>query len=335
MPESSHKALVCLSGGVDSTAALLRCSRQFARVRAVYVDTAGKDAPEQAGESCEKLGIELTVADAVDVFNKEIRDFSRRVYSRGRTPNPCALCNAKVKLAVPFSMLQTNELLVTGHYAKYESGILKRGSDPSKDQSYFLSLVPRKILDRCCFPLAESMKADAREEVLKEGLPFITRESQDLCFQRGITGIPGNIVNTDGKIIGRHNGLDGYTPGQRKGLGAHSGRKFVIELDPQHNRLIIGDEKNLYSEHCILNNINWLKKPGENRFSCLVQIRYRKPATLSDVTLSEDGWSAEIEFHDPQKAVAPGQVGAMFQADNVLGGGIIDRYEGDLKCLTE
>ncbi|MCD4706383.1 MAG: hypothetical protein K8S62_01440 [Candidatus Sabulitectum sp.] len=329
MPEKNYSSLVCLSGGVDSTAALLRCGRQFTGVRAVYVDTAGKKAPEQARESCEKLGIELIVADAQDLFNREIKDFARRVYRQGKTPNPCALCNAKVKLAVPFSMLQANEFLVTGHYAKYSGGVLRRGRDPSKDQSYFLSLVPKKILDHCCFPLAESMKADVREEVLENGLSFITGESQDLCFDWNRTGISGDIVNTDGETVGRHNGLDGYTPGQRKGLGAHCARKFVIELDPQNNRLIIGDEENLYSEYCILNNINWLRKPGGSRFSCKIQIRYRKAATPADVILHEDGQSARVRFHHPQKAVAPGQVGAMFQADNVLGGGIIDRYEGD------
>ena len=326
MPE---KVLVCLSGGVDSTAALLRCSQLFAHIRAVYVNTSGKNVPDQARESCEKLGIEFIVADAQDLFSREIREFTRKVYSRGQTPNPCALCNAKVKLAVPFSMLQPNEFLVTGHYAKYHNGILKRGSDPSKDQSYFLSLVPGKILDRCYFPLAESMKTDVREEVLAKGLPFVTQESQDLCFQRGNEGIPGDIVNTDGEVVGVHNGLDAYTPGQRRGLGAHSSRKFVIELDPGQNRLIIGNEENLYSEICILNNINWLKRPAENRFSCLVQTRYRKPAAKADVIADEDGSRVRVEFHNPQKAVAPGQVGAMFQRDVVLGGGIIAREERD------
>ena len=331
MPESNYSALVCLSGGVDSTAALLRCSRMFESVRAVYVNTAGRDrnVPEQAKQSCHKLGIELLVADAGDLFRREIKDFTRRIYSQGQTPNPCALCNAKVKLAVPFSMLQINDFLVTGHYAKYLSGTLKRGNDPSKDQSYFLSLVPGEILDRCYFPLAESMKGDVREEVLAEGLPFITRESQDLCFNRGIAGIPGDILNTDGRVVGHHNGLDGYTPGQRKGLGAHSSRKFVIELKPGLNQLIIGDEEDLYGDMCILNNINWLKRPVENRFSCLVQTRYRKPAAEADVFVNNEGTGVRVEFHNPQKAVAPGQVGAMFQADRVLGGGIISRPEGE------
>ncbi len=323
VPESNYSALVCLSGGVDSTAALLRCSRMFEKVRAVYVDTSGGNPPEQAERSCEKLGIELLVADARELFNRKIKDFTRMVYSQGRTPNPCALCNAEVKLAVPFSMLQKSDFLITGHYAKLYNGRLRRGNDPSKDQSYFLSLVPGTILDRCLFPLSESIKEAVREEAIAAGLPFITRESQDLCFYRGGIGVPGDILNTEGKTVGRHNGLDGYTPGQRKGLGAHSTRKFVIELRPGLNQLVIGDEEDLYSEKCILNNINWLRRPVESRFSCKVQTRYRKPAAAADVFVEGDGSRARVVFHTPAKAIAPGQVGAMYFSDAVIGGGII------------
>ncbi|MCP4646171.1 MAG: tRNA 2-thiouridine(34) synthase MnmA, partial [bacterium] len=243
-------------------------------------------------------------------------------YSLGQTPNPCALCNAKVKLAVPFCLLAPDEFLVTGHYAKYHNGLLCRGSDSSKDQSYFLSLVPKAILDRCYFPLADSVKTDVRAEVIENDLPFIASESQDLCFNRGKVGVPGDIVNCEGMVIGRHNGLEGYTPGQRKGLGAHGTRKFVVELDTYRNTLVIGDEKNLYSSSCFLNNINWLAVPQAQRMKCLVQTRYRKPAVEADLLLSNDGLSAEVRFQSPQKAVAPGQVGAIFLSDRVLGGGI-------------
>ncbi len=328
MPESNYSALVCLSGGVDSTAALFRCSRKFEKVRAVYVNTSGGNPPEQAEMSCKKLGIEFLVADARELFNRKIKDFTQMVYSQGQTPNPCALCNAEVKLAVPFSILQKSEFLVTGHYAKFYNGRLRRGNDPSKDQSYFLSLVPEAILERCLFPLSESMKEAVREEVLAAGLPFITRESQDLCFSRGSTGVPGDILNTEGETVGRHNGLDGYTPGQRKGLGAHSSKKFVIELRPVLNQLVIGDAEDLYSEKCILNNINWLRKPAESSFSCLIQTRYRKPSAAADVFVEEDGSRARVVFHSPEKAVAPGQVGAMYFSDAVIGGGIIAEYKG-------
>jgi tRNA-specific 2-thiouridylase len=320
---------VCLSGGVDSTAALLRCSRLFSSVRAVYVQTSHRTPPEQAYESCRQLGIEFSVADARVLFNTQIKQFTLDAYRSGITPNPCALCNARVKLAVPFSMLGHGECLVTGHYAGNSVSTLERGMDSTKDQSYFLSLVPGEILDRCFFPLAKSHKGDVRAEVLESGLPFLERESQDLCFQRAGAGVPGDVVDTDGNTVGRHNGLDSYTPGQRKGFGAHNGRKYVVRLDILRNRLIIGEEEYLYSEYCILNSINWLNKPVEEKFTCMVQIRYRKTAVPADVFLNGDGTQVVVKFHRPQKAVAPGQVGVMFLSDSVIGGGIIDRYEGD------
>jgi tRNA-specific 2-thiouridylase len=328
-PDGNYSALVCLSGGVDSTAALLRSKIKFHRVRAVYVQTERRTPPEQAFKSCRKLGIKLITADAGELFNREIKQFTAKTYRSGCTPNPCALCNSKVKLALPFSMLENNELLVTGHYACNSFHTLSRGKDSLKDQSYFLSLVPKEILKRCYFPLGESTKGKVRAEVVENGLSFVTRESQDLCFKREGFGIPGDIVNVYGAVVGRHSGLGGYTPGQRKGLGAHNGRKFVVELDTLGNRLIIGDEDDLYSETCILNSINWLEKPAEKRFECGIQTRYRKAAVSAEVIVHANGNTATVIFSEPQKAVAPGQVGAMFLSNSVIGGGIIAGHGGD------
>lgn len=293
------------------------------------MQTGHRAPPEQAYESCRQLGIEFSVADAKALFNTQIKQFTLDAYRSGRTPNPCALCNARVKLAVPFSMLAHGECLVTGHYAGNSVSTLERGRDSTKDQSYFLSLVSSDILDRCFFPLGESFKRDVRVEVLESGLSFVERESQDLCFRRAGSGVPGDVVDTDGSVVGRHNGLDSYTPGQRKGFGAHNGRKYVVQLDVVRNRLVIGEEQYLYSEYCILNSINWLNKPVEEKFTCKVQTRYRKTAVPADVFVKGDGKQAVVKFHRPQKAVAPGQVGVMFLSDSVIGGGIIDRYEGD------
>jgi tRNA-specific 2-thiouridylase len=327
VPDRNGSALVCLSGGVDSTASLLRSTEQFGSVRAVYVDTLGRGAPESATQCCRKLGIELNVIPAAEEFKSEVMDVTRKSYGLGQTPNPCALCNARVKLALPSAMLREGEVLVTGHYAWNDNGTLRRGKDPSKDQSYFLSLVPVHILKKCRFPLSHSMKVDVRREVIERDLPFIARESQDLCFKLDGTGTPGDIVDVNGETVGMHNGLDGYTPGQRKGLGAYGARKFVVELDHSGNRLVIGDEEFLYSDLCILDNINWVQELKEHRFSCLVQIRYRKAASYADVVLDEGSQSASVFFHSPQKAMAPGQVGALYFSDSVLGGGIIGKHE--------
>ena len=326
MEPKNTKALVCLSGGVDSTAALLKCNNQFSEVRAIYVNTSGKDAPREAYESCRKLGIQLIIADAEDLFRKQIREVTQKLYLQGLTPNPCAICNATVKLAVPYGNLKENELLVTGHYAIYNDGKLLRGKDPKKDQSYFLSLVSKKILDRMYFPLADSMKTDVRAEVIKAQLPFLISESQDLCFSLGKTGKPGKIVNQSGEVTGEHTGLDGYTIGQRKGIGAHDSRKFVVEIDRKNNRLIIGNEEDLYTKQCYLTNINWLVSTESIKFPCLTQIRYRKPATPATIILINKN-TAEVVFDTPQKSVAPGQVLAMYQNKSVIGGGIISKEE--------
>jgi len=325
VPEKNNSALVCVSGGVDSTASLARCTQIFDSVRAVYVDTAGRGAPESAVQCCSELGVDLNTVPAEEIFKSEVRDYAIKVYLQGKTPNPCALCNARVKLALPYAMLGEGEVLITGHYAWNSHGVLRRGKDPSKDQSYFLSLVPLEILKRCSFPLSHSMKVDVRREVLEKGLPFIARESQDLCFELDGTGTPGEIINVEGQTVGRHNGLNAYTPGQRKGLGAYGARKFVVELDHALNRLVIGDEEYLYTDRCIIDNINWVQEQKESRFSCLVQIRYRKPASAAEVVLEEGSKRAAVYFLSPQKALAPGQVGALYSSDSVLGGGIIAR----------
>ncbi len=324
MPDNNSSALVCLSGGVDSTAALLRCFNEFEEVRAIFVNTAGKDAPQEAYDSCEKLGIQLIIANAEDLFRKQIKEVTQKLYSLGLTPNPCAICNATVKLAVPFGKLKENEVLVTGHYAIYREGKLLRGKDPKKDQSYFLSLVSKKILDRMYFPLADSIKTSVRAEVIKAKLPYLISESQDLCFSLGSTGKPGKIVNKSGEETGLHTGLDGYTIGQRKGIGAHDGRKFVVEIDKKNNRLIIGDEEDLYTKQCYITDINWLIPPKKTKFTCLAQIRYRKPATAATITQINKN-TAEVLFETPQKSVAPGQVLTMYEKNTVLAGGIISK----------
>jgi len=316
-------ALVCVSGGVDSTAALFRCVRLFSSVRAVYVDTAGKGAPDPAAQSCSRLGIELIVVPAGDVFTERVVAPSVHMLKEGLTPNPCSICNARVKLLLPHGILQGDEKLVTGHYARFSEGILSRGVDRGKDQTYFLSMVPRKILERCFFPLADSLKSEVRDEVERSRLPYLRKESQDLCFPLFVDGIPGAIVNTDGQEVARHSGIGGFTPGQRKGVGAHGDRKFVIRLDSVTNTVVIGNENDLYRKNCILNSINWLDEPENMPVRCSVQTRYRKPAVPAEVFPLDDPERVLVIFDEPQKTLAPGQIGAMYRGIDVIGGGVI------------
>ncbi len=319
-------ALVCVSGGVDSTAALLSCITGYSRVRAVFVDARGSGPPGEAVDACASLGIPLVVIPAVEEFRHRVYGPSCEMLSAGLTPNPCALCNAGVKLALPAGILEPGEMLVTGHYAGFEGGVLFRGADGTKDQSYFLSLVPMHILERCHFPLARSLKSEVRQRVDASGLPYIQKESQDLCFSLPGRGIPGDILDMTGNRVGSHQGIEGYTPGQRKGLGAHGDRKYVVRVHGPSASVVIGDENNLYTGKCTLNSINWLRKPETGVFSCSVQTRYRKPAAKAVVTIR--GEVAEAVFTTVQKAVSPGQVGVLYEDSTVIAGGIISSREG-------
>jgi len=314
-------ALVCVSGGVDSTVSLLRCTERFERVRAVHVKTRDRSLQPEAVECCKELGVELIVIPAEAAFRGKVKETSLQMLKLGLTPNPCAMCNARVKLALPFAILEPGELLVTGHYASHRNGVLSRGFDRMKDQSYFLSLVPREILSRCWFPLEHTLKPDVKREAEESGLPFTGKESQDLCFSLADKGIPGDIVDTEGNRIGVHQGLEGYTIGQRKGIGAHGDRRYVVRLDTTGNRVVTGGRAGLYSGGCLIDSINWLSDPPGTEFECEVQIRYRKPGVKCRVALRED--YTEVVFRNPQKAVTPGQIGALYMNDVVLCGGVI------------
>lgn len=290
------------------------------------MDARGSGPPLEAVDACASLNVPLVVISAGEGFRRLVYGPSSEMLSAGLTPNPCAMCNARVKLALPREILEPGEKLVTGHYAGFEGGVLFRGADPSKDQSYFLSLVPMRILERCHFPLARSHKQDVRQEVNASGLPWIRKESQDLCFSLPGRGIPGDILDIQGNRVGSHDGIEGYTPGQRKGLGAHGERKFVVRVSGADASVTIGDEEHLYTGKCTLNSINWLQKPETAAFSCLVQTRYRKPAVPARVDGSGD--EVRVVFQREQKAVSPGQVGVLYENDAVLAGGIISNREG-------
>lgn len=318
-------ALVCVSGGVDSTVALLRCVKRFQRVRAVHVQTRADSLAPEAVSSCRALGVDLEIIQAGEIFDELVRKPSMEMLGRGLTPNPCVMCNAMVKLALPYSSLKSGEILVTGHYARCSRGVLSRGADGKKDQSYFLSMVPSKILKSCWFPLENSLKPDVFLEALESALPFLSRESQDLCFSLEGKGIPGDIVDTEGNRIGEHRGLQGYTPGQRKGIGAHGGKKYVVRLDRSRNIVVIGDRSSLYSGKCLLNSINWLGEPPGTSFDCRIQIRYRKPEVHCRATLLNG--QVKVVFREPQMAVSPGQIGALYIDGTVLCGGLISDWE--------
>lgn len=317
---------MCLSGGLDSTAAMLVCRREWGAVRAVFVDTRGMGPPDEARASAALLGVPLHVADARDAFAEQVRLPAEQAYSLGLTPNPCVMCNARVKLALPFRMLVPGEYMVTGHYARSSDAGLERAADRGKDQSYFLAMVPGDVLSRCRFPLAGLTKADVRRMVLDAGLPFIARESQDLCFPLERRGEPGDIVTVEGRRAGRHKGLQGFTVGQRRGVGAHGIPMYVVRLDIGSNTVVVGGREHLFSPGCLITDVNDLGLPLSDRFEALLQLRSRHRATPVTALRTPRGFS--IRFKNPQSAVAQGQTGVFYNGDTVLGAGMIRSLEG-------
>ena len=327
--------LVALSGGVDSSYALNLCIQQFCHVRAGYVDTAGRGIPPEVKNTADAAGVELVIVNAVERFRREVILWSEQMLSRGLTPNPCARCNARVKLLSLHEILNPSEKLVTGHYVLKEGYLIKRGSDARKDQSYFLSLVDDDILRDCIFPLGDMLKEDVRREALRLNIPFRRKESMDLCFSLSAgEDKPGRVMDITGKEIGRHDGTGNYTIGQRKGLGAYGERMYVTAVNSSDRTVTIGGRKDLLVAGCTVVEMNWFLKPSGFPSEALVQTRYRKKAVPA-ILEYRDG-TLHIEFVRPEEAVAPGQVCAVYLNTSLIGGGIISSTEqSDWKSNAE
>jgi tRNA-specific 2-thiouridylase len=338
------RALAAMSGGVDSsvTAMLLRdAGFEVIGVTMRLHGTAQVKASDQAAAVATKLGIEHRVVDLSAQFQSGVVDYFCEEYRRGATPNPCIACNRLIKFGalLTFADELGASYLATGHYARIEATEtgyrLRKGCDSSKDQSYFLYGLSQRQLSRILFPLGGITKAHTRRLAEKNGLPVFSGESQDICFLEGgdyraflegrVEFTPGDIVDEEGKVLGRHRGLGLYTIGQRQGLGIASNKPlYVTSINSRQNRLIVGEAPELLSHNVHVNNLNWIAGVWPTDSTGLsARIRYRMPdAPL--ISLERDGDSAAVlAFASPVRAVTPGQSAVIYRCDEVLGGGII------------
>lgn len=340
------KVAVAMSGGVDSAMSAYILKRQGYEVFGVHLFLADISPPgEHLERVARSLDIPLTIMDLRVEFANKVIEYFVRTYGRGQTPNPCVRCNAAIKFGVLWERVKElgADRLATGHYVRLRPGdagepALYRGADRSKDQSYFLCQVPRRVLPHLLFPLGDLTKKEVRRRAQELNLPVVEncRESQEICFvkneryldflrrRRSCLGKPGDIVDRQGRLLGRHRGLECYTVGQRRGLGIPGPQPlYVLEIQPEANRLVVGVKAELFSLGLKASGINWLIEPPVEEIQATAVIRYRHPGVRARVIPTGPA-EAEVLFAEPQGAAAPGQAVAFYQDDRLLGGGWIE-----------
>lgn len=318
--------------------------------------TPGKEQfPTPSAEDAQKvahfLGIRLFIVDIAERFHKKIVEPFVKEYLAGRTPNPCVVCNEEIKLALLLQKAREigADTVATGHYAIVEFNaeqgryILRRGTDRNKEQSYYLGRVKKEKLPLFKTPLGSKTKAQVRDIAKSAGLPVAQKaESQEICFipphqdyRSFISGyalrilgkninIPGDILDTRGKVVGRHKGIAFYTIGQRKGLGISSARPlYVLEIDPVRNVIVVGEREETMACGLIGEQANWVSiDPPSTELEVDCQIRYRHhPVRARLKFLSED--RVKVIFSTPQPAVTPGQLAVFYHQDILVGSAFI------------
>lgn len=354
MPTGNNKVVVAMSGGVDSSVAAGLLLDQGYDVRGVslrmWEENSGPRVCSDhrgAKEVAEMLGIPHTLLDLRSKFLESVVKPFARDYLRGRTPNPCVACNRDFKLGtlLEWAKREGADYVATGHYARIARNAhdrrasLLRGTDRGKDQSYFLFALSQDQLSHTLFPLGDLDKRDVRERASRIGLPVADRpESQDICFGDYKTLVEsfagegdfrrGAIVDRSGRVLGEHRGIHGVTVGQRRGLGiAAPAPLYVLEIDQNSNRVVVGNREELGCAGLVAGAVNWIEPPAGEEFDAQVQIRYRSPALPCRVRAGAEA-GCEVRFDKVCSAVTPGQAAVFYRGDRLLGGGWIEKGLG-------
>ncbi|MDX2079945.1 MAG: tRNA 2-thiouridine(34) synthase MnmA [Terrimicrobiaceae bacterium] len=358
MKGNGRRVVLGMSGGVDSSVTAWLLQKDGWDVVGVTMKVWPQDCISRAEDKCcgpsaiadaravaHKLGVPHYVVDEANEFERIVIDYFASEYRAGRTPNPCVMCNERLK----FGNLREKaravgaDFIATGHYAIIDHfddhAVLRKGHDPRKDQSYFLFSLNQDQLRHALTPLGGMTKPEIREIARELGLKVADKEdSQEICF------VPGNdykaflrshlgekefhrggIYDTQGNFLGEHEGIEMFTIGQRKGLPGGSPRpRYVIDIDPDTSRVIVGDEEDLVREEFEVDRVNWSGGEPSGPVAANVKIRYAHPGTDAEVTPLAGG-KARVRLAQPQRAVTPGQAAVFYDGDRVLGGGWIVR----------
>ncbi len=354
-----------MSGGVDSsiTAYLLKGAGYEVIGATMRIWDSGRDLSthmetdlygccgvtgvEDARGVAQQLGIAFYVLDLREQFEREVISYFCEEYLKARTPNPCILCNEKVKFGALLSKARELEatFISTGHYARAEYDraseryLLKRGKDAKKDQSYVLFSLSQNQLSHSLFPLGYSRKEDVRKKAKELGLRVHEKpESQEICFIPGVDYRPflrsrasrkiqpGDIVDTQGRVLGKHEGLPFYTIGQRRGLHLSAGKPlYVVGFDRERNLVLVGEKREAYCSGLIAHRVNWIAIDELSRpVKVKAKIRYAHREADAVIAPLTDG-TVKLVFAQPQEAITPGQAVVFYEGDMVMGGGWIER----------
>jgi tRNA-specific 2-thiouridylase len=362
LSNKGKKVVVGMSGGVDSSVAAAILKREGYHVIGVTFKTWPKEeCGMSVGRACcnleaitrarfvsDQLKIPYYVVDMYAEFKRDVIDYFCDEYIKGNTPNPCVVCNEKVKFGALLNKARAlgASFVATGHFAlssynkKLGRYLLREGKDKAKDQSYFLNRLSQEQLKAAIFPLGKLTKDNVRALAKRWKLKtFNTVSSQDICFvqdqnyaeyirkRSGIEIKCGDIVSVSGRVLGRHKGIPFYTIGQRRGLGIQSKEPlYVTAIDAVGNRVIVGQKKDVLKSSLIACDMNWIAvgSPGTSgeSFRAFVKIRYNHKKVPCVVTMLGDG-TVRVDFDSPQEAPTPGQAVVFYRSDIVLGGGWI------------
>ncbi|HKK19156.1 MAG TPA: tRNA 2-thiouridine(34) synthase MnmA [Opitutales bacterium] len=352
-----QKILVALSGGVDSAVAALLLKEQGYAVAGAYIRTwMNEEMPladcpaqqdiEDSRAVAAHLGIDYEIVNLVNEYREQVVDYLVAGYKDGITPNPDMMCNREMKFGIfqDYALKQGFDAIATGHYVrsignKDGSYDLFEGLDKNKDQTYFLALLRQNQITRALFPVGELQKPEVRALAEKHKLPNAgKKDSQGICFlgdmnisrflEHYIEDKPGDIVNSEGKVLGRHRGLHRYTTGQRRGIGVPSNTDneayVVTRLDMERNELVVAfdrpDSPGLYTSEVELYGLSFTNRPVEGTCDLLAKPRYRDPS--QEIGYRPTGPdSAKVTFAEPQRALSSGQVLALYEGEKLLGGG--------------
>jgi len=351
--ESKKKVMLGMSGGVDSSVAACLLQKEGYEVigvtMQVWTDTSHDDgccslsSVEDARRVANKLGIAYYVFNMKEDFQKYVVEYFIQEYESGRTPNPCIACNRYIKFGSLLNKAKSMDIdyIATGHYAIIEKEndryILKKSVDETKDQSYVLYNLTQEQLSKTIFPLGRYHKSEIREIAKELGLGVASKpDSQEICFvedndhhrfikQHSNTDIKvGEFVDLDGNVLGQHEGITKYTIGQRKGIGISFGKPmFVVDIDVENNRVVLGNNEDLLTKELIANDLNWISIDRlDTDMKVMAKIRYKAKEDEAIIKpLDKD--NVHVIFEKAQRAVTQGQSIVFYNDDIVVGGGII------------